>query len=92
MKKKTKQFILFLFSRPVTKEDKYAHFQLKAESISVQFKIFNYVSVEIGCIRISPLDIEIILSNCNNQLILKTGRLVNATSGVILEREGREQT
>lgn len=62
VKKKKNQFILFLFSRPVAKEDKYAHFQLKAESISVQFKIFNYVSVEIGCIRISPLDIEMILS------------------------------
>lgn len=47
---------------PGSKEDKNAHFQLKVESMSVQFKILSYVSVEVGFRGISPLGIKMILS------------------------------
>ena len=57
-----KKFILFLLLCPVFKEDKNTHFQLNIKSVSVQFKILNCVSVEMGFLRIMPLDIEMILS------------------------------
>lgn len=57
-----KKFILFLFLCSFFKEDKNTHFQLNVESISVQFKILNYVSVEIGFLRITPVDTQTILS------------------------------
>ena len=57
-----KKFILFLFLCSFFKEDKNTHFQLNIESISVQFKILNYVSVEIGFLRITPVDTQTILS------------------------------
>lgn len=57
-----KTFILFLSLCPVSKEDKNVHFQFKVESISVQFKVLNYVSVEMGFVRIAPLDTELVLS------------------------------
>ena len=57
-----KKFILFLFLCSFFKEDKNTHFQLNVESISVQFKTLNYVSVEIGFLRITPVDTQTILS------------------------------
>jgi len=59
--KEFKKFILFLFLCSFFKEDKDTHFQLNVESTSVQFKILNYVSVEIDSLRIMPVDNETIL-------------------------------